>query len=103
MSLSSGTSVIVENIFENRFRYVDELRRLGAKIKVEGRVAIIEGTNSLSGALCSCTDLRGGAALIIGALAAKGTTVIKDIHHIKRGYENIDVNLALLGANIKEV
>ena len=103
LSVSHGTSIIVENIFENRFRYVDELKRLGVNIKTEGRVAIVEGVRSLSAAPCKCTDLRGGAALVVAALAAKGTTVINDIHHIKRGYENIDSRLALLGANIKEV
>lgn len=103
LSLSMGTSVIVENIFQNRFRYVDELRRFGANIRTEGKIAIIEGVDSLSAAPCKCTDLRGGAALVVAALAAKGTTVISDIRHIKRGYENIDTSLAILGANIKEV
>ncbi len=103
LSVAQGTSIIVENIFENRFRYVDELKRFGANIKIEGRVAIVEGVNSLSAAPCKCTDLRGGAALVVSALAANGTTVISDIHHIKRGYENLDVNLALLGADIREV
>lgn len=103
LTLSNGSSIIVENIFENRFRYVDELRRLGAKINVEGRVAIVEGVNKLSGASCKCTDLRGGAALVIAGLAAKGTTIIDDIFHIKRGYEKIDYNLSLLGADIKEI
>ncbi len=103
LTLSRGTSIIVENIFENRFRYVDELKRLGANVKVEGRVAVIEGVRSLSAASCKCTDLRGGAALVIAGLAANGTTIIDDIYHIKRGYENIDYNLSLLGADIKEV
>ncbi len=103
LSKAQGTSVMVENIFENRYRYVDELKRLGAKIKVEGRVAIVEGASSLSAAGCKCTDLRGGAALVIAALAAKGTTVISDINHIKRGYEYIDKRLSLLGADIKEI
>ncbi|MDO4607875.1 MAG: UDP-N-acetylglucosamine 1-carboxyvinyltransferase [Clostridia bacterium] len=103
LSKANGTSVMVENIFENRYRYVDELKRLGAKIRVEGKVAVIEGTSSLSAAGCKCTDLRGGAALVIAALAAKGTTVISDIKHIKRGYECIDKRLSLLGADIKEI
>ncbi len=103
LSKSCGTSIVVENIFENRFRYVDELKRLGASIKVEGRVAIVEGVKSLYGASCKGTDLRGGAALVIAALAANGTTTIDDIYHIKRGYENIDYNLSLLGADIKEI
>lgn len=103
LSKACGTSVMVENIFENRYRYIDELKRLGAKIKVEGRVAVVEGVSSLSAANCKCTDLRGGAALVVAALAAKGTTVISDIKHIKRGYDSIDKRLALLGADIKEV
>lgn len=103
LSKSCGTSIIVENIFENRFRYVDELKRLGANIKVEGRVAIVEGVKTLSAAPCKCTDLRGGAALVVAALAANGETVIDDIHHIKRGYEDIDHNLSILGADIKEI
>ncbi|MBR6502656.1 MAG: UDP-N-acetylglucosamine 1-carboxyvinyltransferase [Clostridia bacterium] len=103
LALSNGSSIIVENIFENRFRYVDELKRLGANINVEGRVAIIEGVDKLSAAYCRCTDLRGGAALVVAGLAAKGTTIVDDIYHIKRGYEKIDYNLSLLGADIKEV
>ncbi len=103
LSKAEGTSVIVENIFENRFRYVDELKRLGAKIKIEGRVAVVEGVDSLSAASCRCTDLRGGAALVVAALAAKGTTVISDIGHIKRGYEKIAQRLSMLGADITEV
>lgn len=103
LSLARGTSIIVENIFENRFRYVDELRRFGANIKTEGKIAVVEGVDCLSAANCKCTDLRGGAALVIAALAACGTTVIDDIHHIKRGYENIDVQLSHLGADIKEI
>ena len=87
-----------KTIFENRFRYVDELKRLGAKIKTEGRIAIIEGTDSLSGAYTKATDLRGGAALCIAALAANGTTEIDKIHHILRGYEDIEKHLTELGA-----
>lgn len=102
LTLARGTTVMVENIFENRFRYIDELKRFGAKIKIEGKVAIIEGVNYLSAAPCKCTDLRGGAALVIAALAAQGTSVIDEIHHIKRGYENISENLKLLGARICE-
>ncbi len=103
LTKAQGTSIMVENIFENRYRYVDELKRLGAQIKIEGRVAVIEGVSSLYAANCNCTDLRGGAALVVAALAAKGTTVIGNISHIKRGYEAIDKRLELLGANIKEV
>ena len=103
LSLSNGTCVFVENIFENRFRYVGELNRLGTKIKTEGKIAVIEGVESLSGANCKCTDLRGGAALVIAALAANGETLIGDIGHILRGYEDIVLNLSSLGADIKIV
>lgn len=102
LSKACGTSVLVENIFENRFKYVDELKRFGAKISIQGRVAVIEGTDILSAAPCKCTDLRGGAALVVASLAACGTSVIDEIHHIKRGYENISERLGALGANIYE-
>ncbi|MBQ8203457.1 MAG: UDP-N-acetylglucosamine 1-carboxyvinyltransferase [Clostridia bacterium] len=98
LSVAKGTSVFVENIFENRYRYTDELNRLGAKIKTEAKVAVIEGVDNLSAAKCHCTDLRGGAALVVAALAASGTTEIDKIEHIKRGYENISENLRRLGA-----
>lgn len=100
LSVANGTSVFVENIFENRFRYVDELKRLGAKIKTEGKVAVIEGNASLSGAKCKCTDLRGGAALIVSGLTAGGTTIIDEIKHIERGYDDIVGHLKLLNADI---
>ena len=100
LTKADGTSVFVENIFENRYRYIDELKRLGAKIKTEGKIAVIEGVNELSGAGCKCTDLRGGAALVTAALSAKGTTTIGDIHHIERGYEDIVGNLRQLNADI---
>lgn len=103
LALARGTSVLVENIFENRFRYIDELKRFGAQIKIEGRVAVIEGVNSFSAAKGKCTDLRGGAALAIAALAAQGVSEITEIRHIKRGYENIAENLSQLGADIREV
>ena len=102
LSLADGTSVFVENIFENRFRYIDELKRFGAKIKTEGKVAIVEGVRELSAAPCECTDLRGGAALVVAALAANGTTQIDRICHIKRGYEDITERLSVLGADIHE-
>ncbi|MCQ2440822.1 MAG: UDP-N-acetylglucosamine 1-carboxyvinyltransferase [Clostridia bacterium] len=102
LALSNGTSVFVENIFENRFKYIDELKRFGAKIKTEGRVAIIEGTDGFSAAPCECTDLRGGAALVIAALAANGITKIDKIYHIKRGYEDLPYVLNKLGADIYE-
>lgn len=97
-----GTSVFVENIFESRFRYIDELVRFGAKIKTEGRVAVVEGVKSFSAASARCTDLRGGAALVIMALCADGTSQIDEIHHIKRGYEDIVGRLCQLGADVYE-
>jgi len=100
LSLSNGISVFIENIFENRFRYVDELNRLGTKIKTEGKIAVIDGVDALSGAYCKCTDLRGGAALVIAGLAAKGTTVIDEIQHINRGYDNIVEKLKSINADI---
>lgn len=102
LTLAGGTSVFVENIFESRFRYVDELRRMGAKIKTEGRVAVIEGVKSLSAADCKCTDLRGGAAIVTAALAANGRAVIDKICHIKRGYDDLVGALSSLGADIHE-
>lgn len=98
LSLADGSSMFVENIFENRFRIVDELKRFGAKIYTNGRVAVIEGVRNLSGASVECTDLRGGAALVIAALAANGTSEINKVHHIDRGYENLCENLKILGA-----
>ena len=104
LTRAKGTSVFVENIFENRFRYAGELNRLGAKIKTEGKIAVIEGTPRLSGANCKCTDLRGGAALVVAALAAYGETEITEISHILRGYDDIVSTLKSLNAdiNIKE-
>lgn len=98
---AKGTAVIVENIFENRFNHVGELVRMGAKIKVEGRVAIIDGVKSLHGAHVRAVDLRAGSALVVAALKAKGKTVISDIHHIDRGYEKIEESLRTLGAQIE--
>ena len=101
LSLGYGTSVMVETIFENRFKHVSELSRMGARIKIEGRVAIIEGVESLYGAKVKCTDLRGGGALVVAGLSAKGRTVISNLEHIDRGYENIEENLRKLGAEIE--
>lgn len=101
LSYAKGTSMVVENIFENRFKYVNELTRMGAKIKAEGRVAIIKGVRKIAGTEVNATDLRGGAALVTAALVGRGTSVINNIEHILRGYENLDKKLANLGANIK--
>lgn len=102
LTLAKGTSVIVENIFENRFKYVNELKKMGAKIDTEGKVAIIKGTRKLSSANVKATDLRGGAALVIAGLSTKGTTQIEDIEYILRGYENFEQKLNKLGANIEK-
>lgn len=99
--VSQGTSVYVENIFESRYKHVAELMRMGANIKVEGRVAVVEGVERLHGAPVVCTDLRGGAALVVAALAAEGESEIAHIAHIERGYQDLDKNLASLGAVIR--
>ncbi len=101
LTRAKGTTVFVENIFENRFRYINELNRLGANIKIEGKVAVIEGVNDLSAARCVCPDLRGGAALVVAALAANGQSEITNISHIQRGYDDITGVLASVGADIK--
>ncbi len=97
---SKGTTVFVENIFENRYRHVDELCRMGADIRVEGRVAVVCGVERLRGAAVEATDLRGGAAMVVAALAAEGGSRISFIHHVQRGYENIVGDLSTLGACI---
>ncbi len=102
-TVSKGTSVFVENIFESRYKHVGELLRLGANIKVEGKVAVVEGVKKLSGAPVNAPDLRGGAALIIAALAAYGTTSITNVNYIDRGYQFIEKDLKSLGANIRRV
>ncbi len=103
MSVADGTSVFIENIFESRYKHAGELIRLGAKIKIEGRVAIVEGVKRLYGSEVVSTDLRGGAALVIAGLAAEGITEVTQIHHIDRGYEKIEENLRGIGAVIKRV
>ena len=103
LTCAKGASMVTESIFDNRFRYVDELRRMGANISVEGRVAVIEGVERLKGAPVKATDLRAGAALIVAALGAEGVTEIYDIHHVERGYENMEVKLRSLGADIQKV
>lgn len=96
-----GTSVFVENVFQNRFRFTEELQRLGARIHTEGRVAVVTGVEVLHGAPTVATDLRGGAALMIAALSAEGETDILDSGHVERGYESFDERLAALGADIR--
>lgn len=101
--LARGTSVIVENIFEGRFKHVGELVRMGAKIRLEGRVALIDGVESLYGTRVECPDLRAGAALVVAGLAAKGVTTVCSLNHIDRGYENIEACLKGLGADIERM
>jgi len=103
LALAEGTSVVTESIFENRYKYVDELVRMGANVKVEGSVAIIDGVSSLSGAKVLATDLRAGAAMVIAGLAADGYTVVDEVAHIERGYENFVEKLQGLGADIARV
>lgn len=103
LARAKGTSVITESIFENRFKYVDELARMGGNIKVEGNVAIIDGVQRLTGASVSAPDLRAGAALVIAGLVAEGYTQIEDIYYIQRGYEAFDEKLRSLGARIETV
>ena len=103
LGIAQGTSTVTESIFENRFKYVDELTRMGADIKVESNVAIINGVDHYMGARVSAPDLRAGAALVIAGLAAEGITVIDDIHFIERGYEEFPEKLSQVGAKIEKV
>ena len=103
LAMAKGTSIVTESIFENRFKYVDELSRMGANIKVQGNTAIIDGVGCLTGARVSASDLRAGAALVIAGLAAEGITIVDDIVYIQRGYEDFEVKLRNLGAEIEKV
>ena len=101
-AVGRGTSIFVENIFENRYKHAEELQRMGARIKVEGKVAIVEGVERLWGAPVVSYDLRGGAALVVAGLAAKGRTEVSGAQYIRRGYEDLAGSLAALGARIRE-
>ncbi len=103
MTVAQGTSVISESIFENRFKQVAELRRMGADIRLEGRAAIIKGVPKLSGAFVEATDLRAGAAMVLAGLAAEDVTVVEDIYHIDRGYERLEAKYRAVGAKIMRV
>ncbi len=103
MTLAQGTSLVTEAVWSNRFRYVDELKRLGAKIQVDGRVAVIEGVDHLVGAPMQACDLRAGAALVVAALAAEGTTEISQVQYIERGYEDLVGKLRAVGADIQVI
>ena len=100
---ASGTSVIIENIFENRYKYLNELQKMGAKVKIEGKTAVIKGGKKLTGANVKSTDLRGGASLVLAGLAANGITKVDNIEYILRGYENLEGKLATLGAEIYKI
>lgn len=103
LSVSEGTSIVTESLFDGRFKYVDELKRMGANIKVNDRTSVINGVENLSGAKVAATDLRAGAACIVAGLIAEGTTEIDSIYHIDRGYERIEEKLIALGAKIKRL
>lgn len=103
LALAQGTSIVTEGVWDNRFRYVDELRRMGARIQVDGKVAVVEGTESYKAAPVRAVDLRAGAAVLIAAMAAEGVTEIEDIEHIERGYEDIVEKMTGLGACIRKV
>ena len=103
LTVARGTSVIRENIFENRFRFISELNRFGADIEINDKIAIINGVKALTGANVYATDLRGGAALVIAALKAQGESTISNLNHIDRGYEKLEDSLSLLGADIKRI
>jgi UDP-N-acetylglucosamine 1-carboxyvinyltransferase len=103
LSIARGTSIMVETVFENRFKQVEELSKMGANIKIEGRLAVIKGVKKLTGANVYSRDLRGGAGLIIAGLVAEGETIVNDIHFIERGYENIEEKLHNVGAIIRRI
>jgi len=103
LTASEGTSVVMENVFENRFMHVSELNKMGANIKIEGHSAIIQGKTNLQGSSVNATDLRAGAALIIAGLSSEGRTEIGQIYHIDRGYDGIEEKLRNIGANIYRV
>ncbi len=103
LTLAEGSSVVNETVFENRLRHVAELKRLGADIKVKGNVALVRGVPFLSGAPVMATDLRASAALVVAGLAARGTTIVQGLHHLDRGYDNLEGKLRALGANLRRV
>jgi UDP-N-acetylglucosamine 1-carboxyvinyltransferase len=102
-AVAEGTALVTETIFENRFMHVQELRRLGARIDIEGNTAVIHGVDTLTGADVMATDLRASASLVIAGLVAEGTTVIDRIYHLDRGYERLEDRLGQLGARITRV
>ncbi len=103
LALAQGTSIVNEGIWDNRFRYVEELHRMGANISVDGKIAVFEGVEKLTGAHVRATDLRAGVAMVIAGLAAEGVTEIEDIYHIDRGYEDIVAKFRSLGGDIQRI
>ena len=101
--IAQGSAMVVETIFENRFMHVQELRRLGAQIEVEGNTAVVRGVERLEGATVMATDLRASASLVIAGLVAQGETVIDRIYHLDRGYEHLEAKLSQLGADIRRL
>jgi len=100
LCFAEGTSVVTESVWDNRYKYVSELRKMGADIHVDGNIAIIQGSTRLSGAPVAACDLRAGAAMVIAGLCAEGQTVVEDVHYIERGYENFVGKMRGLGADI---
>ena len=103
LSVSEGTGIVTESIFESRFKYFEELKKMGAKIKIEGRVAVIEGVPKLTGAPVYATDLRAGAAMVVAGLTAEGKTTISNVSYIDRGYERLEEKLINLGSRIRRI
>ena len=103
LALAEGTSILTESVWDNRFRYLEELRRMGVQVSVDGKIAVFEGVPELTGAQVRATDLRAGAAMLIAGMAASGVTQIEDIYYIDRGYENVMEKFATLGADIRRV
>ncbi|MBQ6465742.1 MAG: UDP-N-acetylglucosamine 1-carboxyvinyltransferase [Oscillospiraceae bacterium] len=103
LCMANGTSIITEGIYDNRFKYINELRKMGAEIQVDGRVAVVEGNSKLTGAVVQACDLRAGAAMVIAGMCASGVTEVEDVHFIERGYENFVGKLSALGADIQVV
>ena len=100
---ADGTTVFTETIFQNRYRHVSEMARMGARVRTEGKVAIVTGVPRLHGASVRCTDLRGGAALAVAALGAEGRSELTGVHHIDRGYQSLEGDLRRLGAEIRRI
>jgi UDP-N-acetylglucosamine 1-carboxyvinyltransferase len=103
LAVADGVGIVTENLFAGRFRYVDELVRMGADIRTEGHHAVVRGRARLSGAPVQAHDIRAGAALVVAALAAEGETVVRDVHHIDRGYERFEDKLAGLGVDLERI